>query len=83
MSEKVCGSNIWDSMTADRETMMSRKERLAEVTIPTTLTDKNYQVKNEALTNGASSLGTQGAINIVNKLMLAMFVVLMVLMALA
>lgn len=73
MSEKVCGSDIWDSMTADRETMMSRKERLAEVTIPTTLTDKNYQVKNEALTNGASSLGTQGAINIVNKLMLAMF----------
>ena len=74
MSEdKVCGKSIWDGMTADRETMMSRKERLAEVTIPSTLPDKNYQVKNESLTNGSSSLGTQGATNIVNKLMLAMF----------
>lgn len=73
MSEKVCGKSIWDGMIADRETMMSRKERLAEVTIPSTLPDKNYQVKNESLSNGATSLGAQGAINIVNKLMLAMF----------
>lgn len=73
MTDKPCGKGIWDSMTADRETMMSRKERLAEVTIPSTLPDKNYKVKNEAMTNGASSLGTQGATNIVNKLMLAMF----------
>lgn len=73
MSEKVCGKSIWDGMTSDRETMMSRKERLAEVTIPSVLADKNYQVKNESLSNGATSLGAQGAINIVNKLMLAMF----------
>lgn len=71
--DKVCGSSIWDSMTMDRETMMSRKERLAEVTIPTSLPDKDYNVKNESLTNGSTSLGAQGAINIVNKLMLAMF----------
>jgi hypothetical protein len=72
-ADKVCGKSIWDSMTMDRETMMSRKERLSEVTIPSTLPDKNYQVKNESLTHGATSLGAQGAINIVNKLMLAMF----------
>lgn len=73
MSEKVCGKSIWDSMTADRETMMSRKERLSEVTMPSALPDKNYNAKTDSLTNGASSLGAQGAINIVNKLMLAMF----------
>lgn len=73
MTEKVCGKSIWDTMTADRETMMSRKERLAEVTIPSTLPDDNYSVKTDSLTSGSSSLGTQGAINIVNKLMLAMF----------
>lgn len=73
MSERDGGRGIWDSMTRDRGSMMSRKERLAEATIPSTLPDKNYQVKNEALTNGSSSLGTQGATNIVNKLMLAMF----------
>lgn len=67
------GRSIWDDMTRDRGSMMSRKERLAEATIPSTLPDANYQVKNEALTSGSSSLGTQGATNMVNKLMLAMF----------
>lgn len=67
------GREEWESLTADRGTMMSRKERLAQATIPTTLTDSNYKVQNEALTNGASSLGAQGATNVVNKLMLAMF----------
>jgi hypothetical protein len=71
--EKETGQSIWDSMTVNRETMMSRKERLAEVTIPSSLPDKNYSVLNESLTNGSTSLGAQGAINIVNKLMLAMF----------
>lgn len=71
--DKVTGQGLWDSMTMDRETMMSRKERLSEVTIPSVLPDKNYNVKNESLTNGSTSLGAQGAINIVNKLMLAMF----------
>lgn len=73
MTEKVTGKGLWDSMTMDRETMMSRKERLSEVTIPSTLPDDNYNSKTDSLTNGASSLGAQGAINIVNKLMLAMF----------
>ncbi|ANH51095.1 collar / head-to-tail joining protein [Pseudomonas phage VSW-3] len=73
MSERTTGKDIWESMTRDRSSMMARKERLAEATIPSTLPDDNYQVRNEALTNGASSLGAQGATNIVNKLMLAMF----------
>lgn len=73
MSENITGRATWDSMTADRETMMSRKQRLAEATIPSTMVDKDYQVKNDDLTNGSSSLGSQGATNIVNKLMLAMF----------
>jgi hypothetical protein len=67
------GRETWEAMTADRGTMLARKERLAEVTIPSTLPDKDYKVTNEALTNGNSSLGAQGATNIVNKLMLAMF----------
>lgn len=67
------GRSWWDTMTRDRSTMMARKEAQAAVTIPTTLPDDNYSVKNEALTSGSSSLGNQGATNIVNKLMLAMF----------
>lgn len=73
MSERHCGRELWESMTRDRSGMMSRKERQAEVTIPSTLPEDNYSVKNDSLTNGASSLGAQGATNIVNKLMLAMF----------
>lgn len=75
MSEDVkdTGRGWWDSMTMDRSSMLRRKEAQAAATIPTTLPDENYQVRNEALTNGSSSLGNQGATNIVNKLMLAMF----------
>lgn len=73
MNERTGGKGVWDSMTMDRGTMMARKERLAEATIPSTLPDKDYSSKTDALTNGASSLGAQGATNMVNKLMLAMF----------
>lgn len=67
------GRSWWESMTRDRGSMMARKEAQAAATIPTTLPDENYRAQNESLTNGASSLGNQGATNIVNKLMLAMF----------
>lgn len=67
------GRGMWEAMTRDRESMMSRKEAQAQATIPSTMPDKNYEVKNEALSQSASSLGNQGATNIVNKLMLAMF----------
>lgn len=67
------GRGLWESMTRDRESMMARKEAQAAATIPSTMPDDNYQVRNEALTNGSTSLGNQGATNIVNKLMLAMF----------
>lgn len=67
------GPERWGTLTSGRGTMMDRKQELAELTIPSAMPDKNYNVKTDALTNGASSLGAQGAINIINKLMLAMF----------
>lgn len=67
------GPSIWGHMTQNRGTMLDRKQRLAEMTIPSALPDGNYDSQTDALTNGASSLGAQGATNIINKLMLAMF----------
>lgn len=67
------GRGQWESLTATRSSMISRKEAQAAATIPSVLPDDNYNVENEALTNGSTSLGAQGATNIVNKLMLAMF----------
>lgn len=67
------GRGQWETLTATRSAMVSRKEAQAAATIPSVLPDSNYNVENEALTNGATSLGAQGATNIVNKLMLAMF----------
>lgn len=67
------GRGWWEDMTRDRSAMMARKEAQAAATIPSTMPDSNYSSRTEALTNGASSLGNQGATNIVNKLMLAMF----------
>lgn len=72
-ADEDSGRGWWESMTRDRSTMMSRKEAQAAATIPSTMPEDCYNVRNEALTNGASSLGNQGATNIVNKLMLAMF----------
>lgn len=66
-------SELWGQMTSGRGTMLDRKQRLAEMTIPSALPDANYNGQTDALTNGASSLGAQGATNIINKLMLAMF----------
>lgn len=60
-------------MTAGRGTMLDRKQKLAEMTIPSALPDSNYNAQTDELTNGSSSLGAQGATNIINKLMLAMF----------
>lgn len=67
------GRGWWEELTRERSTMMSRKEAYARATIPSTLPDKNYNVLNDQLSNGATSLGNQGATNVVNKLMLALF----------
>lgn len=66
-------SELWGNLTASRGTMLDRKQQLAELTIPSALPDSNYNVQTDSLTNGASSLGAQGATNIINKLMMAMF----------
>lgn len=73
MSERETGKSLWETMTSTRSSMMARKERQAEATIPSALPDCNYNSENEALTTGSTSLGMQGATNMVNKLMLAMF----------
>lgn len=69
----MSGPQLWGEMTLNRATMLDRKRRLAELTIPSTLTEDYYNAETDSLTNGASSLGAQGATNIINKLMLAMF----------
>lgn len=71
--QEMCGPELWGVMTANRETMLTRKRKLAELTIASTLTEDHYNSETDALTNGANSLGAQGATNIINKLMMAMF----------
>lgn len=67
------GQAQWEELTRERAIMLRRKEAQSAVTIPSVLPDDSYNVESDSLTNGFTSLGAQGATNIVNKLMLAMF----------
>lgn len=67
------GPELWGTLTSGRGTMLDRKQALAEMTIPSAFPDINYNAQTDSLTHGSSSLGAQGATNIINKLMLAMF----------
>lgn len=63
----------FDALDGTRQTLMDRYERLAQLTIPTVLPDKEYEAERDQLTNGFSSLGSQCVTHLTNKLMNAMF----------
>lgn len=69
----VTASAEWSDLDSKRTGKMSRIGRLAEVTIPSVAADDSYDSGSDDLTNGTSSLGSQCATHLVNKLMLAMF----------
>jgi hypothetical protein len=60
-------------MDGERSSMLSRFERIAQLTVPSCMPDKNYKAENDQLTNGFSSLGSQCVTHLTNKLMNAMF----------
>jgi hypothetical protein len=63
----------FDELHMKRETMLSRFERLAQLTVPSVLTDEFYDEEQDQLTNSWSSLGAQAVTHLTNKLMLTMF----------
>lgn len=63
----------WAKLDNERTGMMSRLERLAQLTIPSVLPPVEYNGNQEQLTNGYTSLGAQAGTHLTNKLMLAMF----------
>lgn len=63
----------WDKLESDRAPMMSRLERLAQLTIPSVLPPEHYNGNQHQLTNGYNSLGAQAAIHLSNKVMMALF----------
>ena len=63
----------WTRLDGLRAGMMSRLERLSQLSIPWVLPPDNYDSRTDQLTNGHSSLGCQVATHLVNKLMLALF----------
>ncbi len=71
--EYYSASAEWSDLESKRTGKVSRAERLAEVSIPSVCTDDSYNTGQDDLTNGTSSLGSQCATHLVNKLMLAMF----------
>lgn len=60
-------------LDSERSAMLSRFERLSELTVPSVLPQDEHSGINDQLTNGASSLGAVAVNHLVNKMMLAMF----------
>lgn len=63
----------WARLDGLRAGMLSRLERLSQLTIPWVLPPTHYDTQQNQLTNGHSSLGSQVATHLVNKIMLALF----------
>lgn len=61
------------ALDGERQVMLDRFERLAQLTIPSILPDEDYETEQDQLTNGFSSLGSQCVTHLTNKLMNAMF----------
>lgn len=73
MNEFNTAPSEWNRLNGLRSGMMSRLERLSQLTIPSVLPPDNYNQEQEQLTNGHNSLGAQAATHLVNKIMLAAF----------
>lgn len=63
----------FDSQDGNRQPMLDRFERLAQLTLPSVFTCKEYKAEQDQLTNGFTSLGGQCVTHLTNKLMNAMF----------
>lgn len=63
----------FDRLDGDRQNLLYRFERLAQLTIPSVFTCKEYKSEQDQLTNGFTSLGGQCVTHLTNKLMNAMF----------
>lgn len=61
------------ALDGERQTMIDRFERIAQLTIPSVLPDEDYDAETDQLTNGFTSLGSQCVTHLTNKLMNAMF----------
>lgn len=66
-------SGEWARLDALRAGLMSRLERLSQLTLPSVLPPTHYDTNTYQLTHGHNSLGSQAATHLVNKLMLSMF----------
>lgn len=73
MNEYNTAPSEWNRLDGLRSGMMSRLERLAQLTIPSVLPPAHYNQEQEQLTNGHNSLGAQAATHLTNKIMLAAF----------
>jgi len=63
----------FSALDGDRQIMLDRFERLAQLTIPSIMPDEDYKTEQDQLTNGFTSLGSQCVTHLTNKLMNAMF----------
>lgn len=63
----------FDFLDGQRQNMLDRFERLAQLTIPSVFPDEDYDQQQDQLTDGSSSLGSQAVTHLTNKLMNAMF----------
>lgn len=63
----------FSALDGERQTMIDRFERIAQLTIPSVLPDEDYDAETDQLTNGFTSLGSQCVTHLTNKLMNAMF----------
>lgn len=63
----------WETLSTKRTGLISRCERLSEITVPSVMPADSYNTSQDSLTNGVTSLGAQCVTNLNNKLMMAMF----------
>lgn len=63
----------WNRLDGLRSGMMSRFQRLAELTIPSVFPEDSHDNQSQSMSNGFNSLGAQAVTHLVNKLMLTMF----------
>lgn len=69
----VTAKSRFDEMHNKRSGMIKRCERYAELTIPSACTTDGYSSERDELTPPLSSVGSQAANNLINKMVLAMF----------
>lgn len=67
------GKSEFMRLDALRQPLIDRSERFAELTVPGMFPDDNYNTGQDSLTNGTTSLGSQGLTHLVSRMMLTLF----------